>query len=160
MINCVWAQKTDCKLFKAKDASGQVSQYAQIPSKVGNITLGKANGKYVVWYQPKFIVELIKEKRNALPLVIDSVRFAFQGEKPFTVKVAGRGIIVNSSASLKPFFDTAQFTFTIENDNHLKIFKEGTLIGFDVKAEKEAQWADTFNEKQQQLLRQSFICLQ
>ncbi len=156
-----WAQSKnkDCDLFKAKDASGQISQYAKVPGKAGNFTIGKVNGKYAVWYQTKFIFDLVKEQRNALPLVIDSVRFAFKGEKPFSIKVAGKGIVVNSSASLKPYFDTVQFNFMVENEEHVKIFKNGTLIAFDVKAEKEAQWADSYNEKQQQQLRQAFICI-
>jgi len=156
---CLKAQNKDCKFIEVKDLKGNPIQVVSSPAKLGNFTIGRSDGKLFATYSPKGIFALaFADEKNQINLRIDSVQFIFVDNSLVTLKANGTGMLTNTNNQIKPVFSTINFSVNMDGKNE-KLFREAKLIGFRVIAEKEAQFTDALNEKQQGKLLQAFTCI-
>ena len=156
------AQNKDCKFVTAKTPDGQSFSMIQVPGRLGNFLVGKADGKITMNYNTKFALGLLAtDTKNLASLKIDSAQFLFADNSVITIKTAASiGKLPNFNNQLKPQMTTVQYSITlIPGSKPEMLFKQTKLKGFRVIAEKEGQYSDIFNDKQQDKLLQAFTCL-
>lgn len=153
----------DCKYTKAQLPDGSKVQMVQSGARFGNFMIGKADGKYTIVYNTKSLISaLITDTKNVASLKIDSVQFLFTDNTVISVKpTLGIGTAPNKSDELQPHLTNVRYGITLEPGSKAEVFLRQTrLKGFRVLAQKDAQYADLLNDKQQAQLLQAFVCAQ
>ena len=139
---------------------GTTAMMAQSPGAIGVFLVGKYNGNTTMAYNTKAL--LASDPTNKAMLRIDSVHFVFVDNTMLHLKAYyGIGTLKNINREMQPHITNAQFMILLSagSKDELK-FKQNKLRSFTVTAEKGAQYGDGFNEKQQEMLIQSFSCVQ
>jgi hypothetical protein len=157
---CAMAQNKDCKFTKIKNAKGQTINCVIVTGQVSKLTLFKAEGKLGVTVALREFFAGTAETVGMLPLRIDSVKFVFADNTTASIKVMGMGNVKNNANAIKPMFDNVNFAFLIDNPAIEKTFGKTAIAAFTVVADKDAQFGDTFNEKQQAQILQAVSCLE
>jgi hypothetical protein len=156
----VFAQASDCKLIDLQGPNKEKFKGIICKSLTGNLMLYKLNGKLNGQYTVRGIYSVLQSSDNMIDLRIDSVRFTYADQSTVTFKVTGTGHTKNSNASLKPIFETIQFTFALDPGRLRTAFENPAITGFAVFAEKEAQYTEMFTGKQQAFFAKNIVCLE
>jgi hypothetical protein len=152
----------ECDVTTSKNNVGQVVTMVKSPTKQGNFLLAKEDGKMILIYNTKVLLaELLTDTRNVAILKIDSVRFIFEGNNIATLKTTvSSAKLPNINREMKPHITNAQYNLYIPPGSKAETwFKQSKLLGFQVVAERDGQYADLLNEKQQAKLIQAFNCI-
>ena len=154
------AQKNDCKLVKMKMADGTTSMMVRSPGAIGYFMVGKYNGNTTMFYTTKDF--FASDPANKAVLRIDSIKFVFVDNSVISLKAySGIGTLKNVHREMQPHITNAQFSLALAAGSKEELkFKQTKLRAFTVTAEKDAQYGDVYNEKQQDILMQSFTCVQ
>lgn len=152
----------DCKFIKVKTMDGGTTSVIEASGKLGNFLIGKSNGQITLSYNTKALLSFFaQDTKNLAHLRIDSVQFLFADNSAVTLKtVAGMGTLANVNNELKPQITNTTYTVVIESGSKAEaMFTTSKLKLFRVKAEREGQYGDLFNDKQQDKLSQAFTCV-
>ncbi len=157
------AQNKDCKFTTVKAANGQHFSVVQTPSRLGNFLIGKDGGKITLVYNTKALISMFAtDTKNVATLKIDSAQFLFTDNTVIALKtVASYGTLPNVNNALKPQLTDVKYSVILEPGSKAEtLFKQTKLKTFVIHSEKDGQYADMLNEKQQDKLLQAFTCLQ
>jgi hypothetical protein len=158
----IFAQdKKGCKFITVKLTNGTQLQMIKVSSKIGYFLIGKTDGKIAVSYNTNAFMNAFAPQDNMLSLKVDSIKFMFSDNSFLVLKpVLGIGQALNSSLSLKPIMRNLNFTINYSTGSKEdQAFRQKTLRLFGIFAEKEAQYGDSLNEKQQAQFASAFDCL-
>lgn len=161
-VYAVIQKSKECDVVTSKNNVGQTVNMVKSPTKQGNFLLAKEDGKIILIYNTKVLLaELLTDTRNVAILKIDSIKFIFEGNNIATLKTTvSSAKLPNHNSEMKPHITNAQYNLYIPPGSKAETwFKQSKLIGFQVVAERDAQYADLLNEKQQVKLMQSFNCI-
>lgn len=161
-IYAVVQKSKECEVVTSKNNVGQVVTMVQSPTKHGNFLLAKEDGKIILIYNTKMLIGmLLTDTKNVAILKIDSVRFIFEGNNVVSLKTAiSSAKIPNLTGEIKPHITNAQYNLTVPPGSKAEtLLRQSKLLGFQVVAERDGQYADLLNEKQQTRLLQSFNCI-
>jgi len=154
------AQNNDCKLIDLQGPNKEKLKGIVVKSLTGNLMLYKLNGKLNGQYTMRALFNVLQSSDNMIDLRIDSIRFTYADQPAVTVKVTGTGHTRNSNESLKPIFETVQFTFALDPGPIRTSFEKSPITGFAVFAEKEGQYTELFTPKQQAFFAKNIVCLE
>lgn len=158
LSSCLYAQDKNCKFIEGKDGKGNPIKMVNAPAKIGNLAVGKVDGKLVASYTQKLLFMLSADSKNLVSLRVDSVQIAFADNTLITLKALGSGTMPNVNNQITPRLTSITFSFVID-EKYNKLFTETKLKAFRVLAEKGAQYSDFFSDKQQEKLLQAFSCV-
>jgi len=161
-VYAVVQKSKECEVVTSKNNVGQVVTMVQSPTKHGNFLLAKEDGKIILIYNTKMLIGmLLTDTKNVAILKIDSVRFIFEGNNVVSLKTTvSSAKIPNLTGEIKPHITNAQYNLTVPPGSKAEtLLRQSKLLGFQVVAERDGQYADLLNEKQQTRLLQSFNCI-
>ena len=156
------ANSKDCLIVEGKKKDGTKIIFAQANTKLGNLMICRDKGKLTIVYGTKqLLFAIIQDTNNLATLKIDSAQFLFDNNSVLVLKtVDSYGKVPNRNNELKPQLQDAHFTFFLEPGSKAEhTFTTSKLTMFRIFGERECQYGDALNEKQQNKLLTSFNCV-
>jgi hypothetical protein len=153
----------DCKFDKVETQNGTKLPVIKVGGKLGNMRLGKEGNKYVLVYETKFTLGMIAtDTKNLASLRVDSVQFLFADNTVISLKpFLATAHLKNENSELQPHITDLHYSLILEPGSKAEtLFRNTKLKVFRVIAERNAQYGDLFNDKQQEQLLKAFVCFQ